>query len=309
MYFRNNKERNDYLVNLVKELNSIGRPILIGTASIIESEKIAQVLARAGFTFNLLNAKNDKFEAEIVAQAGQKGAITIATNMAGRGTDIKLGEGVASLGGLALIGIGHYDFVRIDNQLRGRAGRQGDPGSSIFLVSLEDSLINTFASDHLKALAESLIKDDKELGVYIKGLEKGLKKAQNAISTTYYNARKSTTDYDNILNIYRNMFYKDRMKVLFEIDVKSMIMKFNPNIEDDKLNKLLKEENIKVNILGIMDTYWINFLDIAEDLKTESIYNSYSGIKSNILYEDKLADIYDEMLKTISNNIKDYLNK
>lgn len=303
LIFSNNKYRDNYLINKLQENKNIGQPILIGTSSIVESERIAKLLKNNGFKFNLLNAKNDKNEADIIARAGEKGAITIATNMAGRGTDIKLSEGVKELGGLMILGIGHYDFERIDNQLRGRAGRQGDPGFSQFLVSVEDKIIDTFAGDALKKLIINLA--DETGYAKNKGFSKGINKAQNAIATSYFNSRKSTTEYDDILGLYRNMFYDDRMKILTEKSVEEIIDNFTDN-KQIKAKLLLKvKNNIKKYVLAVMDSNWINFLTISEDLKVESNYNSYTGTKSIILYENELGKAYNEMLQNIYKTISE----
>jgi preprotein translocase subunit SecA len=304
LIFSNNTYRDEYLIKTVKENNQKQRPILIGTASIVESERIAKLFTKNGIKFNLLNAKNDKNEAEIIAKAGQKGAVTIATNMAGRGTDIKLGEGVVELGGLMILGIGHYDFERIDNQLRGRAGRQGDPGYSQFLVSIEDKIIDTFAGDTLKTLMSNLA---QETGYATnKGFSKGIKRAQNAIANSYFNSRKSTTEYDDILGLYRSMFYIDRMKVLNSSDDELLTKFTSDETILSKVRKQLKREaphRARTYILAVMDNNWIDFLTIAEDLKMESGYNSYSGTKSIVLYENELGNAYSEMLQNISETI------
>lgn len=311
LIFSCNKYRDQYLLNKIKEVNEIGRPILIGTDSIIESERIASLLKKNGIKFNLLNAKNDKNEAEIIANAGQKGVITIATNMAGRGTDIKLGEGVNELGGLCLIGIGHYDFARIDNQLRGRAGRQGDNGSSVFLVSIEDNLIDTFASDTLKKLMSSLA--DEDGCAKNKSFSRGIRKAQDAIATNYFNSRKHTTEYDDVLGIYRNMFYEDRNRVLLTENDEDLIKLFEK--DENHISKIKKQLNreiphkMRIYTLAVMDNCWIDFLNIAEDLKSESGYSSYSGAKPIVTYERELAEEYNKVLKTISETIKTELNK
>lgn len=154
--FRTIKEKFDAIVDEIEEMHTLGRPVLVGTSSIEKTEIISQVLKRRKIKHEVLNAKNHEREAEIIKDAGQKGAITIATNMAGRGTDIKLGEGIADIGGLHILGTDRHESRRIDNQLRGRAGRQGDPGSSRFYVSLEDDLMRIFGSEKISAIMEKL---------------------------------------------------------------------------------------------------------------------------------------------------------
>ena len=311
LIYGTNKDRDLGLINLVKDIHKKNRPILIGTSSIIESEAVADLLNKNGFKFNLLNAKNNKDEADIIKNSGIAGAITISTNMAGRGTDIKLDEESKRIGGLYIIGVGHYDCVRIDNQLRGRAGRQGDPGDSIFLVSVDDELIKVFANDSLRALMKSLALDGNNLGTTHKGFSRGIRKAQDQITAKYFNNRKSTTEYDNILGIYRQAFYKDRLSILTENDLIKLLNKFEK--DSNKVLKLsqniLKSNlNFKAYVLNIMDSNWINFLNMAEDLKSESSYTSYSGSKAIVLYEEELSNCYNLMLKNVLDTINKGLN-
>lgn len=197
----------------VKEKHAQGQPTLIGTISIERSEMISKLLEKEGVAHNVLNAKHHKREAEIVAQAGQKGAVTIATNMAGRGTDIKLGEGVADLGGLCIIGTERHESRRIDNQLRGRAGRQGDAGESQFYISMEDSLMRLFGAERIQKMMQFLnIPEDMpiENGMITRGIEN----AQKKVEGHHFDIRKHLVEYDDVMNRQREIVYKRRRRIL-----------------------------------------------------------------------------------------------
>ncbi len=201
------------IANRVKEVHATGQPVLIGTIAIEKSEYLAALLTREGVPHQVLNAKNHESEAAIVAGAGQRGAVTIATNMAGRGTDIKLGDGVQALGGLMIIGSERHEARRIDNQLRGRAGRQGDPGVSQFFVSLEDELMRRFGGDRMKSMMTSLgLPDDEaiENGLVSKTIES----AQSKIEGYNFDIRKHVLDYDDVMNKQREVVYKKRVEWL-----------------------------------------------------------------------------------------------
>jgi preprotein translocase subunit SecA len=207
----------------IKECFSRGQPVLVGTVSIEKSEVLAALLKRAGVKCNVLNAKYHEKEAEIVADAGLKGTITIATNMAGRGTDIKLGEGVVGLGGLKIIGTERHESRRIDNQLRGRAGRQGDPGESRFYISLEDDLMRLFASDRIMTAMNALKMPDDE-AIESKMLTKAIEGAQKKVEGNHFSTRKHLLDYDRIMNEQREIIYGERYKILSGEDMKDNVM-------------------------------------------------------------------------------------
>lgn len=302
LLFANNEDRNLYLLNLIKQENSKHRPILIGTNSIENSEKIAKVLTENGYKIQILNAKNHAKEAEIIAQAGQKDAITVATNMAGRGTDIKLGEGVKELGGLLLIGIGHYENIRIDNQFRGRSGRQGDPGESIFLVSMDDELVNIFAAEYLKNVIRNLTKAQGGKPIENNSFSKAIKKAQYQIQIKNFNQRKSTIEFDEILGIYRDLYYNERMRILRENNIEYIIkniLKIKGLVKIDKYVSTKIKEQILIN----MDRAWVEFLSASEDLKIESNYLSFAGTKPITIYEKELADYYKIFLDSVKESV------
>ena len=207
----------------VKECYDRGQPVLVGTVSIEKSELLAALFKRAGVKCNVLNAKYHEKEAEIVADAGLKGAITIATNMAGRGTDIKLGEGVVELGGLKIIGTERHESRRIDNQLRGRSGRQGDPGESRFYISLEDDLMRLFASDRIMGAMNALKMPDDE-AIESKMLTKAIEGAQKKVEGNHFSTRKHLLDYDRIMNEQREIIYGERYKILSGEDMKENVL-------------------------------------------------------------------------------------
>ena len=195
------------------ERHQIGQPILIGTTSITQSEELSDMLLRAGVPHKVLNAKHHEQEAEIVAAAGQMGMVTIATNMAGRGTDITLGEGVPELGGLAILGTERHESRRIDNQLRGRAGRQGDPGSSQFFLSLEDDLMSIFGADNITGIMDKLgMEEDEPIEHSL--ITKSIERAQKKVEDHNYNIRKYVLEYDDVMNQQREVLYEQRRRIL-----------------------------------------------------------------------------------------------
>ena len=216
--YKTKKEKFRAVVNAVREAYEKGQPVLVGTITIQVSEEVSRMLKKAGIPHNVLNAKFHEMEAEIVAEAGRHGAVTIATNMAGRGTDIKLDEEARAAGGLKIIGTERHESRRIDNQLRGRSGRQGDPGESRFYISLEDDLMRLFGSDRMIALFNALkIEEDQE--ITHKSLSKAIEGAQKKIENNNFGIRKNLLDYDQVMNEQREIIYAQRREVL---DGKSM---------------------------------------------------------------------------------------
>lgn len=213
------------IIKAVQERNERGQPVLIGTTSVEKSHFLSQELDRSGITHRVLNAKNHEQEAEVIAQAGQKGKVTVATNMAGRGVDILLGPGVVELGGLHVIGTEHHEARRIDNQLRGRAGRQGDPGSTRFYVSLEDDLIRIFAGERLRALMDKLGFNDQapiESGM----ITNAINGAQVRVEGNNFDMRKRGLEFDDVLNAQRTLVYAERKKILEQSDVKETVLDY-----------------------------------------------------------------------------------
>lgn len=216
LLYPNLKSKFMAVVNLVKELHAKGQPILIGTVAVESSELLSQLLDREEIPHNVLNAKNHAREAEIVANAGQRGAVTIATNMAGRGTDIKLGPGVSDLGGLAVIGTERHESRRIDNQLRGRAGRQGDKGYSQFFLSLEDDLMIRFGGERIKTLMERMNLAEEDAVIRNRLITRSVESAQKRVEGNNYDSRKNVLQYDDVMSQQRNTFYGDRNEVIDE---------------------------------------------------------------------------------------------
>lgn len=207
------------VVEEIKAKQEIGQPVLVGTVSVEKNEKLSKQLKKAGVKHEILNAKNHEREAKIIIKAGQKGSVTVATNMAGRGTDIKLGEGIRELGGLFVLGTERHESRRIDNQLRGRAGRQGDPGASQFYVSMEDDLMRIFGGDRLKKLMDTLGLPE-DMPIENKMISRSIESAQRKVEGHNFDIRKHLVEYDDVMNKHREAIYKKRQRVL-EIDPSS----------------------------------------------------------------------------------------
>ena len=233
--FKTKRGKYRAVVREIERRHATGQPMLIGTTSIEQSEQLSHMLKEAGIVHNVLNAKYHELEAQIVAQAGQKGQVTIATNMAGRGTDIVLGEGVSELGGLAIIGTERHESRRIDNQLRGRAGRQGDPGSSQFFLSLEDDLLRIFGGDNIKKFMEKMgLEEDEEIRSSM--VSSAIQKAQKRVEERNFDIRKYVLEYDDVMNQQRKVVYEQRRKILEGQDMKDQIL----NMVDMLINHGLK---------------------------------------------------------------------
>lgn len=227
------KEKLNAVVEEIEKTHKTGQPVLVGTVNIAVSEELSSLLAKKEIKHSVLNAKFHKFEAEIISHAGEKGAVTIATNMAGRGTDIKLGEGVTELGGLKIIGTERHESRRIDNQLRGRAGRQGDPGESKFYLSLEDDLMRLFGSEKMMKVYKAL-KVPEGHEIQDKSVSKQIEKAQKRIESNNFGIRRNLLDYDKVNNEQREEIYKERRRVLDGESMRDVIYKMiNDVVKDD----------------------------------------------------------------------------
>ena len=237
LIYRTRKEKYDAIIEAIRELYEKGQPVLVGTISIKTSEMLSQRLKKLNIPHSVLNAKQHAREAEIVAQAGQKGHVTIATNMAGRGTDIVLGEGVLELGGLHILGTERHESRRIDNQLRGRSGRQGDPGSSRFYLSLEDDLMRLFGSDRISGLMEKLgLKDGEAIENTM--VTRAVESAQKRVEAHHFEIRKTLLDYDNVMNQQREVIYTLRRDMMVEEDLEPVLSEFRNDILDDAYTPL-----------------------------------------------------------------------
>jgi preprotein translocase subunit SecA len=254
----------------IKIRNEKGQPVLVGTIAIEKSEVLHDMLERKGIPHEVLNAKNHEREAMIIAGAGQKGAVTIATNMAGRGTDIKLGEGVVNLGGLHILGTERHEARRIDNQLRGRAGRQGDPGSSQFFVSLEDELMRRFGGDKVKSIMDRLgLPEDQP--IENKMISRSIESAQAKIEGFNFDIRKHVLEYDDVMNKQREVIYKKRKEILTKKSLKDNII----NIIEEEI-----EQIVGVHTAGH-----------PEDWQVEDIINDFNAICPSCADPNKISDI------------------
>ena len=239
--FKTKKEKYQAVVNSVKEAHAKGQPVLVGTITIDVSEHVSKLLKREGIPHNVLNAKFHELEAEIVAQAGQAGAVTIATNMAGRGTDIKLDDEARAAGGLKIVGTERHESRRIDNQLRGRSGRQGDPGESRFYISLEDDLMRLFGSERLIKTFETLGVPEGEQ-IEHKMLSSAIERAQKKIESNNFGIRKNLLEFDQVNNDQREIIYEQRRKVLDGEDMHGVIMGMVDAVIDRKIDQSIGED-------------------------------------------------------------------
>jgi preprotein translocase subunit SecA len=233
--YRTEKGKFEAVVNEIIEKHEKGQPVLVGTISIEKSEMLSSMLKKRGIPHHVLNAKYHEKEAEIIAEAGQKNAVTIATNMAGRGTDIVLGEGVTELGGLHIIGTERHESRRIDNQLRGRAGRQGDPGSSRFYVSLEDDLMRLFGSDNIMGILDKVGMDDS-IPIEHSIVSRSIENAQKRVENKNFDIRKHVLEYDDVLNQQREVIYSQRRQVLEGENLKDNIIEMIKTLVENTMN-------------------------------------------------------------------------
>jgi preprotein translocase subunit SecA len=244
LIFKTKREKYNAIIDDITALQKEGRAVLVGTASVEVSEVLAKMLKRAGIKHNVLNAKQHAKEAEIVAQAGQKGAITIATNMAGRGTDIKLDHEVKKNGGLAIIGSERHDARRIDRQLRGRAGRQGDPGSSIFYISLEDDLMRLFGGERIANVMAKLKIPEGE-PIQHSMISKSVERAQKKVEENNFGIRKRLLEYDNVMNQQREVIYTRRRAALRGERLKGEIFEYIEDIAANLIDEFKPEKRVK----------------------------------------------------------------
>ena len=241
LIFKTKKAKYNAVVKDVVERHKKGQPVLVGTTSITQSEQLSDMLLKSGVPHNVLNAKHHEKEAEIVANAGQRGMVTIATNMAGRGTDISLGEGVAELGGLHILGTERHESRRIDNQLRGRSGRQGDPGSSQFFLSLEDDLMRIFGADNISGMMDKLgMEEDEPIEHSL--ITKSIERAQKKVENHNFNIRKYILEYDDVMNQQREVLYDQRRKILGNESLRDTIMEMVDSLVIKAMNQYADEK-------------------------------------------------------------------
>jgi preprotein translocase subunit SecA len=316
------------IVEEIKKRHKKGQPVLVGTRSIQKNEYLSKLLQKENIPHQVLNAKYHEKEAQIIAQAGKLGAVTVATNMAGRGVDIILGgnppdpkeaEIVKKLGGLHVIGTERHEARRIDNQLRGRAGRQGDPGSSQFFISLEDELIRIFGGDEIKKIMTMLdIPDDQP--IKSKFVSKVIDEIQNRIEGYNFDLRKHLLEYDNVMNVHRETFYKKRREILESSDdvlrakVLEIIKKAGYKIEDyEKKEKEIGPEKLRqierFLILQIMDRLWIDHLENMEYLRDVVNLRAYAQRDPLVEYKAEANKLFKEFLNFIEKTVADTLIK
>jgi len=308
LIYKTEEEKFSAVINTIKTLAKTGQPVLIGTASIEKSEALHSVLKAQKIAHTVLNAKNHEQEGEIIKSAGSKGAVTIATNMAGRGVDIKVSDEVKELGGLYIIGTERHENRRIDNQLRGRSGRQGDAGTTQFYLSLEDNLLRIFGSDKIKSIMERLGVEDGEY-IESKMVTRAVEKAQKKVENMHYEGRKQIVEYDDVANEQRKIVYKFRNQLLSE----------DYNIAN-KIDEI-RVEYVE-NILSICDIYDggaredFNLKKLNEVIKEQINFNldenELSSLEYNELLEittEKLKKSYDDKMSVLEDNIREDIEK
>lgn len=298
------------VVREVKKRHATGQPILVGTTSINQSEILSQLLDKENIVHNVLNAKYHEKEAEIIKNAGQKGMVTIATNMAGRGTDIKLGPGVAELGGLMIIGTERHESRRIDNQLRGRAGRQGDPGTTQFFLSLEDDLMRIFGSENISKFMDKLGMDEDE-PITAKMITRSIEKAQKKVESHNFEIRKYVLEYDDVMNQQREVLYSQRCQVLTADSLRDTIMGMVDDIIHEGLDKyadekLYPEEWDFAGLLSQMQQYFVpknaTSVEELENLSRVEVQDKLKQIAVD-LYEERLKEIGEQTMKELEKAI------
>lgn len=280
------------VANAIEELHKKGRPVLVGTTSIQQSEELSELLKKRGIEHNVLNAKFHEKEAEIVADAGQMGAVTIATNMAGRGTDIVLGDGVAELGGLHIIGTERHESRRIDNQLRGRCARQGDPGSTRFYLSLEDDLMRLFGSDNISGIMDKLGMEEDE-PIEHKIVTRSIESAQKKVEARNFEIRKQVLEYDDVMNQQREVIYDQRRQILEKADLKETVLDMASHIVDRSMDMYAPKEAYSED--------W--------DVKSLISYAEEFYAPAGFLKEEKLQEMSRDELATFLHKVAvDYYN-
>ena len=296
--YKTEREKVGAIIDEIRELHEQGRPVLVGTISVEKSELLGKQLAKFGVKHNVLNAKNHEKEAEIVAQAGQPGMVTISTNMAGRGTDIKLGDNVANLGGLHILGTERHESRRIDNQLRGRSGRQGDKGSSRFYLSLDDDLLRIFGAERISSIMDKIGLEEGE-PIEHNLISKAIENAQRRVEGQNFEIRKHLLEFDDVMNTQREVIYKQRREVLGEKDlwpiVDEMIEEVTENVVDEFCGE--KTHPDEWNLKGLDDALYRQFL-----LKYQYVDADPSSIRS----EDIVTTVIDDARAFLRDKEKRY---
>ena len=293
------KAKYEALTREVIERHNNGQPVLVGTISVEVSEFLSKMFSQRKIKHEVLNAKNHKREADIIAKAGLKGSVTIATNMAGRGTDIKLGPGVRELGGLAVLGSERHESRRIDNQLRGRSGRQGDPGCSKFFVSLEDELMVRFGSERIKGMFDQL----GDMPIESKMITKSIESAQKRVEGTNFDIRKTLLDYDDVLRQQRETIYKQRDEILENNDIHPVVMDMFERVSEDLVNSYYDDKKNSIDVEKLMKALEVMNVDEKQTMEIFNSKNKKEDITSAVFncmwndYEDKISEVRDAVIK------------
>lgn len=313
------------VANDVEEIHKKGQPVLIGTTSITQSEELSRILSQRNIPHNVLNAKFHEQEAEIIADAGQKSAVTIATNMAGRGTDIKLGEGVPELGGLFIVGTERHESRRIDNQLRGRAGRQGDPGESRFYLSLEDDLLRLFGSDNIAHIMDRLGMGEDD-PIEHKLITSSIENAQKKVEGRNFDMRKHVLEYDDVMNQQREVIYGERRKVLLGDNLREHILGMLGGIIEAQMNQYANEklypeewslENLITDAEGIYAPKGRMKLEELEDMSRDELQDFLNQVaeesytqREQLFGEDNMRELEKIiMLRVVDNRWMEHLDR
>ena len=290
------------VVEDVSQRYDLGQPVLVGTVAVETSELISQLLKKKGVPHHVLNAKNHEKEAEIIENAGQRGAVTIATNMAGRGTDIKLGEGVREAGGLAVIGTERHESRRIDNQLRGRSGRQGDPGATQFYLSMEDELMRRFGSDNMMNMMDRMGMDDTQ-PIQSKIVSRAVESAQKRVEGNNFDARKQLLQYDDVLRQQREVIYKQRFEVLDSDNLREIVEKMLQATIERAVSMYTQNEEEDWNLDALIDYLHANILQEGELAKNDLLGKDPEEMieliytKAIALYDQKEEDFGEEQIR------------
>ncbi len=301
MIFKTEAGKFRAIVKEVAEHQKAGRPVLIGSASIAKNERLSQALAKAGIKHELLNAKNNEREAAIIERAGQRSAVTLATNIAGRGTDIKLGEGVRELGGLVVIGSERHEARRIDNQLRGRGGRQGDPGVTQFYVSCEDDLMRIFQGERIKTLMDRLGVDE-DTPIQNRAVSRTLESAQKKVEGYNYDTRKNVVQYDNVMNRHRKAVYVTRRQILESDDIQPKIQEILKEQVEALTKFSLKEEPEFVKLFEvIIPLKEVTLKKIGEAKEKERAALGLSAVKK--LYKEREKVFTSEIMRKLEREV------
>jgi preprotein translocase subunit SecA len=307
--YKTEQSKFEAVINEIVEMNKVKRPVLVGTVSVEKSERLARMLEKRGVKHNVLNAKQHEREAGIIAEAGQPGAVTIATNMAGRGTDIVLGEGVTNVGGLHIIGTERHESRRIDNQLRGRAGRQGDPGSSRFFISLEDDLMKIFgpAADRIGRLMDSLEVEPIEHP----WVARSIAGAQKKVEGMHFDARKHVVEYDDVMNKQRQIVYQERRKVLEGADARDNILGYTKELIEKGVEQHCQSRHPENWDLEGLVKYLNAYLPLeaGTQIPDEALRNGPEGLVEYLVeaasetYDKKVEEVGAELMPLVERDV------